>query len=154
MKKKMIAGALSLAVLSAAAIPVCADETLIQVTIPTSYQLTIPKETNIGFNAESTNLDGVLKVSGKVLPTQSIQVTVETKALHNSVQNTNLPYTLKCGADTFTGAVWSEEELYAGLAGEGEGKELQLSVAIDKAEWDKAEAGKYEGGIVFTATLK
>lgn len=161
MKKKMIAGALSLAMLSAMAIPVYAEEntvktgtTPIEASIPSVYTLTIPSETDIQFNAASTDLKGVLKVTGNVLPTQSVKVSVETKALENSVQKTTLPYTLKYNGSVFTSDEWDETELRAGLAGEGEGKELTLSVAIESADWASAKAGTYEGSIVFTAAMQ
>lgn len=163
MNKKIIAGTLSLAMLSVVAVPAYAENndnttqtgtTPIGASVPSSYTLTIPSKTNIEFNAESTALDGVLKVTGNVLPTQSVKVTVETNALHNSVQNTDLPYTLKYGDDTFESAEWNEEDLRAGLEGDGEGKELSLSVAIAKSDWDNAEAGTYEGSIVFTANMQ
>lgn len=156
MKKRIPAVALSLVLLLAVAIPVSAEDkeetTTIEVSIPSTYILTIPSETDIEFNAESTDLEGVLKVTGNVLPSQSVGVTATTNALHNSVQDTDLPYTLKCDGNEFTFAEWNETELRAGLTGVG--KELKLSVDIDSTEWNNAKAGKYEGSIVFTATLK
>lgn len=156
MKKRILVGTMSLVLLLAVAIPVSAedkeDTTPIEASVPSTYTLTIPAETNIEFNAESTDLEGVLKVTGNVLPSQSVQVTATTKALHNSVQNTDLPYALKYDGNEFTSAEWSETELRAGL--EGDGKELTLNIAITQADWNNAKAGTYEGSIVFTATLK
>lgn len=158
MKKRILAGALSLVLLLAVAIPVSAEDkeetTPLEVSVPSTYTLTIPAETNIEFNAESTDLKGVLKVTGNVLPTQSVQVTATTKALHNSVQDTDLPYALKYDGNEFTSAEWNETELRDGLEGDGKGKELSLNVAITQADWNNAKAGTYEGSIVFTATLK
>lgn len=158
MKKRILAGTISLVLLLAVAIPVSAEDkegtTPIEASVSSTYTLTIPAETNIEFNAESTDLKGVLKVTGNVLPTQSVQVTATTNALHNSVQNTDLPYTLKYDGNEFTSADWNETELRAGLEGDGKGKELSLNIAITKADWNNAKAGKYEGSIVFKAALK
>lgn len=148
--KKIIAGALGVAMMIAAAFPVYAENetTEISTSVDSTYTLTIPKKTDIIFNAESTDLTGTLKVTGNVLPTQSVVVTAETKDLYNSVQNTTLPYKLMNETEEFTTSTWNEEELRA------ENKEFRLSVAIEKSEWDKAEAGSYEGSIVFTADMQ
>lgn len=148
--KKIVAGALGIVVMIAAALPVYAENetTEINTSVDSTYTLTIPKKTDIIFNAESTDLTGTLKVTGNVLPTQSVVVTVETKDLYNSVQNTTLPYKLMNETEEFTTATWNEEELRS------ENKEFQLSVAIEKSEWNKAVAGSYEGSIVFTADMQ
>lgn len=150
MNRKIIAATLSLTLMMGTALTVNAEEktTPINASVDSTYTLTIPAQTDIVFNAESTDLKGVLKVTGNVLPTESVVVTAEKKDLYNSVQNTTLPYRLMYGADEFTTAAWEEEELRAG------NKEFQLSVAIEKTDWDKAEAGSYDGSIVFTAEMQ
>lgn len=149
--RKIIAGALSLLVILAAARPVHAEEqktTEISTSVASTYILTIPAKTEIEFDEESTDLNGTLKVTGNVLPTQSVVVTVETHDLENSVQNTILPYALMNGTEKFETATWNEEELRA------ENKEFQLSVAIEQEDWNRAKAGSYEGSIVFIADMK
>lgn len=159
--KKITMGLTALALMGAMALPVSAqetqeDSTIIKATIQSDYTLTIPAETAIEFQATSTSLNGKLKVKGNVLPTQEVIVTAQAKAFHNKVQDKDLPYKLidKRNGSEFTSATWDEDTLRAGLAGEGQGKELPLSVDITKENWDKAEAGNYEGSIVFTARLQ
>ena len=159
MRQKRIACILGIALLSAAALPVYAQETSqekttqLEAEVGSEYTLTIPAKTTIAFNATETDLTGTLKVSGNVLPTQNVTVTATCNPLHNAVQNTNLPYTLKIkDGDTFSSAQWNEDELRSGQTGDG--KQIALSVAITEDEWKKAEAGKYEGSIVFSAELK
>lgn len=154
MRKKRIACILGIALLSIASLPAYAEETTkLEAEVASTYTVTIPAKTTIDFSAEETDLDGSLKVSGNVLSTQNVTVTATCNPLHNTVQDTDLSYTLKVkDADTFTLAQWNEEELRSGLTGDG--KQIALSVAIPADEWNKAKAGKYEGSIVFSAELK
>lgn len=150
MNKKIIAAVLGLTLMMGTVLPAHAEEktTPINASVDSTYTLTIPAKTDIAFNAESTDLNGVLKVTGNVLPTESVTVTVKTNDLENRVRNMKLPYKLMYGANEFTTATWNEDELRA------ESKEIQLSLAIEKSDWDKAEAGSYEGSIVFTAGMQ
>lgn len=155
MKKQMISGALGIAMLSMLVLPVHAEDqsgdTTIKAKIDSTYTLTIPLETEIAFNAETTNLASKLKVTGNVLPTQKVDVTATSGNFHNSVQDTDLPYTLKDDKGAFTGASWSADELRAGL--EGKGKEIGLSINIAPSDWNQAKAGDYTGTITFTAAM-
>ncbi|WP_455683694.1 hypothetical protein [Thomasclavelia sp.] len=157
MKKQMISGVLGIAMLSMLVLPVHAEEqsgdTTIKATITSTYTLTIPQETPIDFNAETTNLASKLKVTGNVLPTQKVDVTATPGNFHNNVQNTDLPYTLKDDNGNFTGASWNADELRAGLEGEGKGKEIGLTINIAKSDWNQAKAGDYTGTITFTAQM-
>ena len=116
--------------------------------VESTYTLTIPSKTEIVFNSTSTDLNGTLKVTGNVRPMQKVTVKAELNALHNAVQNTNLPYKLMSGGGEFQAADWSETELRA-----AEPKELQLSVDIAAEDWNQAKGGEYQGNIVFTAEL-
>ena len=116
--------------------------------VESTYTLTIPSKTEIVFNSTSTDLNGTLKVTGNVRPMQKVTVKAELNALHNAVQNTNLPYKLMSGAVEFQAADWSETELRA-----AEPKELQLSVDIAAEDWNQAKGGEYQVNIVFTAEL-
>lgn len=154
MRQKKIACILGIVLLSIAALSVHAEEktTQLEAEVASTYVLTIPAKTTIAFNATETDLEGTLKVSGNVLPMQNVTVTATCSPLQNSVQNTGLPYTLKIKSGAiFSSAQWNEDELRSGLTGDG--KQIALSVAITEDEWNKAEAGKYEGSIVFSAEL-
>lgn len=152
--RKITMGLTAFVLMGAMALPVSAQElqktgnTEVTANVASDYVLTIPAKTEIAFNATSTNLAGTLKVTGNVLPTQEVKVTATPNALHNEVQNTDLPYTLKKGAEIFTADTWNETELRE------ETKAVQLSIAITEAEWNKAEAGNYTGSITFTANLQ
>lgn len=157
--KKITTGLTALALIGAMALPASAQDTetkdtTIKARIQSVYTLTIPAETQIDFEAASTDLAGKLKVTGNVLPSQEVSVTAQAKDFHNKVQNTNLPYKLMEGQAEFQTAVWDEDTLRAGLSGTGYGKEIQLSIAIGEDDWKTAEAGDYEGTITFTALLQ
>lgn len=160
--RKITIGIAALALTGAMVLPVTAQEntqdkdTTIKASVRSTYTLSIPAETTIDFKAASTDLNGVLKVTGNVLPSQEVEVTVQAEDFHNNVQNTDLPYTLvnKADSNAFTGATWDEDTLRAGLAGEGKGKEIQLSIVIAEQDWKLAKAGEYEGTITFTAALQ
>ncbi len=159
MKRKITMGLTAFALMGAMALPVSAQEnteskdTTIRATIQSTYTLTIPAETTIDFEAVSTNLEGELKVAGNVLPSQEVEVTANAGTFHNTVQNTDLPYKLMNGQEEFKTSTWDEDTLRAGLQ-EGQGKAIPLSIAIEEADWETAEAGEYTGTITFTATLQ
>lgn len=151
--KNFTAGLLTMALMGAMALPVGAADTDSQTleltaSVKSEYILTIPSKTDIAFNKTSTDLNGTLKVTGNVLPTQKVTVTATANSLKNSVQNTELPYKLMNGKDEFKTTEWSESELSAAMP-----KELQLQVAITEDDWKAAKAGDYTGSIVFLAEL-
>lgn len=148
--RKITAGLMAMALVGTMALPVSAEEKTTEITasVKSEYTLSIPANTDIDFNATSTNLDGTLKVTGNVLPTQTVTVSTQANRLYNSVQDTSLPYKLMNGQSEFQSATWNENELRAETP-----KEFQLSIAITEADWNQAEAGDYSGSIVFTATM-
>lgn len=88
MKKRFIAGMMSVALMGAMALPVGAaatDSQTMQLTasVEPTFTLTIPAKTDIDFNSTSTNLNGTLKVTGNVLSNQKVTVTATANALHN-----------------------------------------------------------------------
>ena len=129
------------------------QKTDLKTKVTSSYTLTIPAATTIAFNRTSTDLNGVLKVSGNVDVGEKVTVTATPHALNNESHKKELPYTLMKGEAVFETADWSETELREGLKGDGSGKELQLSVAITEEAWKAAKAGSYEGSITFVAKL-
>lgn len=160
MKRKITMGLTAFALMGAMVLPVSAQEnteskdTTIKANIQSAYTLTIPAETQITFEAVSTNLAGALKVTGNVLPSQEVVVTATAGAFHNNVQNTDLPYKLMNGQEEFKTATWDETELRSGFEQESQAKAIQLSIAIAESDWQFAQAGDYEGSITFTANLQ
>lgn len=154
MRKKIIAGITCAMLMGAMALPVSAEETPITATVGSSYELTIPASTNIVYNATTTPLNGIVTVEGNVLPNQIVTVSATPGNLHNSEQNTNLPYTLVTSNTTqqFSSDTWNETQLRDRLNG-GDGKTVSLSVNITEDNWKSAEAGTYTGNITFTSEL-
>ena len=104
MRKQIFTGIVCIMLMGMMALPVSAEETPITATVTSSYELSIPAATDIDFNVTSTNLEGTLKVTGNVLPTQTVSVSAQTKPLSNSVQGTTLPYELRNGTSEFSTA--------------------------------------------------
>ena len=158
--KKIITGVTAFALMGAVALPVSAQDntetkdTTIKANIQSTYTLTIPAETDIAFEATSTSLNGTLKVTGNVLPSQEVEVTAQAKDFHNHAQNADLPYKLMNGQEEFKIATWNETELRNGFENSQNAKEIQLSIAIEESNWKTAKAGDYEGSITFTANLQ
>lgn len=151
MKRKTLAGMMSLAVMATVAVPVYAEEktTAINTSVESKYELTIPTTTDIAFNVTSTNLNGELKVTGNVKPNETVTVSAVKNKLENQDNaGAEIDFALKQGTGDFTSATWNEQELIE------ETKAISLSVAIEQSAWDNAKAGEYTGGIVFTAELK
>ena len=160
MKARKITMAITtLALVGVMALPVSAQETeqtkdtTITANVQSTYTLSIPASTQIEFEATSTELNGKLKVTGNVLPMQEVVVTAQADKFYNAAQNKDLPYRLMNGQTEFSSDVWDEDTLRDGLQ-EEKGKAIQLSIAIDEADWKTAEAGEYTGTITFTANLQ
>ncbi|SHH57200.1 hypothetical protein SAMN02745196_00819 [Clostridium collagenovorans DSM 3089] len=156
--KKITMGLTALVLMGTMVLPVSAEEksdtTRIKANVKSTYTLTIPAETTVNFEATSTDLNGALKVKGNVLSTQEVVVNATANDFHNTSQNKDLPYKLvnKAEGKEFSIATWDEDILRAGLS-DGQGKEILLSVDITDDNWNKAEAGDYEGSITFIANL-
>lgn len=158
-KNKAIAGAMSMMLLCAAVMPVSAaapedqtSSTQLNAEVDSKYTLTIPSTTNIQFNELSTKLDGELKVTGNVDTDEQIVV----KATANPLTKTSgekIDYKLTDGTTDFTGAVWNEAELRAGLANAEGQKAIDLFIEITQDEWNQAKAGSYTGNVTFVASL-
>lgn len=150
MKRKTLAGMMSLAIMAAVAVPVYAEDktTELNTNVSSTYELTIPSATEIDFNAATTALNGELKVTGNVKPDETVTVSAAKNILENQDNaGAAIEFALKKDASDFTSETWSEAELRSGT------KEISLSVAIEQSAWDSAKAGDYTGGIVFTAEL-
>ncbi|KAB5606249.1 hypothetical protein [Bifidobacterium jacchi] len=164
-KHMTLAGALIVAgLLLAPATAVAADsneqagETQLNATVESTYTLTIPRDTQIAFETETTPLDA-LKVTGNVND-EVVTVTAETSGVLDATNRDDkaaIAYTLNAGEPTVAspedGLVWSEDELRAGFLNDGDAKTVPLTVAIDAADWAVAKAGTYAGTITFTAEI-
>lgn len=148
--RKITTRLMVIALIGTMALPVSAQDNTTEITasVESKYTLTIPADTNIKFNAISTDLNGTLKVTGNILPTQTVSVSAQADPLYNSVQDTSLPYRLMNGDTEYQTVTWSEDELRSATP-----KEIELSIAITENDWNQAEAGSYARSIVFTAVI-
>lgn len=158
MKRRIFISMVSMMAMTVFVLPVHGAEgsehtTDLKAEVTSSYILTIPKETTIAYQTLSNKLNGVLSVKGNVKANEKVVVTAATKPLHCTAQDKDLPYKLMNGSAEFTQAEWNEEELRKELEAEGTGKNLQLTADITKDAWDAAEAGSYEGSVMFKAEL-
>lgn len=159
MKKRWIAGMASVMLLTTAIMPVYAEspsqqsgELQIKTEVDSSYTLTIPQNTDIEFEKTSTQLSGALKVSGNVDTDEQVTVTATANPLSKASGET-IDYALTDGTAAFTGAVWDEAELRAGLTNAEGQKAIDLYIEITEDEWSQAKAGSYAGTITFVASL-
>ena len=152
--KKIISGTLALALATMMSVPINAtsQSTTISAKIESDYKLTIPAKTEINYGSTSSDLKGELKVTGNVEANEVVKVTVGTSAFYNDKHKEEIAYTLVKDGKKFTGEVWDETELRDGL--NGNAKEVQLAINIERDEWLKAKAGEYIGSITFTASLQ
>lgn len=129
-------------------LPVMADEktTTLTASKASTYTLTIPADTQITYNTEKTELNG-LKVTGNVKPGSTVNVKATKNPLQRLGTKDVLTYSLNNGDTEFESASWNEEELRAG------DKEIALSVSITKDAWASAKAGDYTGSIIFDIAL-
>ena len=167
MKKRLTAATAAIITLAGTCVlagPALADptddpqskSTTLTATVNSEFTLTIPRNTEIAYEATTTDLSD-LKVIGNVNQ-QEVVVTAETSDLAetNRGDGATIDYTLNAGDSAYPddGLVWDEEDLRAGYLDETNAKTESLSVGITKDTWEKAKAGTYEGTITFTATMR
>jgi len=152
MKKKIIAGIMSMMLVVAMALPVTASETkttTLQAAVPSTYTLSIPLSQSITLDATSTDI-GTIEVTGNIKTTEKVVVTVGTTAFANKDKlGDTIAYTLVDGDAIFTGAQWSETDLQSASP-----LTYDLAVEIAESQWKSASAGNYEAVITFTAVIE
>lgn len=152
MKTKILACALSAAMLGGLAVPACAAEpqtetTTLKATVNSSFLLSIPANQTVLYNAAKTDI-GRVSVTGNVLSTEEVTVTVDKTNFKHATKDAAIPYTLTNNEIPFTKGVWSETELRDATP-----KAVDLSVNVDAADWTAAPAGAYTSTITFNAAL-
>lgn len=159
MKKKIIAGMMSVLLATGMTMPVGAanpgqqsGSTQLNTSVESSFILTIPATTNIVFNETKTQMPGSLKVSGNVDTNDWVLVVATTNPLEK-ITGESIDYSLTDGTNVFTDARWNETELRAGLTSAEGQKEIPLFVEITEEEWKQAKAGNYTGTVTFVAGL-
>lgn len=117
------------------------------------YMVSIPAAARIQFNAVDT-LIGNLQITGNIKDSKNVYVTVNGGNGNGSFtnktdNNSHMAYNVTATAN---GALLTN--FTANSAEAKSGKQTPLYVHIDRAQWDQATAGEYEGHITFNATLK
>lgn len=154
--KKLASFALAFALCAVCAVSAFADTTSgttnptsgttnITTSIPSSYTVVIPAETNIPFNKADTELTGALHLSAAQLhPGHSVTISATANKLVNQADTTKtIPFTLYANNKRFTSA-----EFYSTA------DNVQLSVHIDQTAWNAAPAGSYTGSVTFTISYQ
>lgn len=116
--------------------------TVINTNISPTYTITIPVDTQINFNATSTNIGAVEVVAAQIEPDKVIRINVSYDKLKNSIDNNKtIVYALKNQNSNFTSANFTSA-----------GDKVNLTVEIAQSEWDNAYAGNYSDTITFTVS--
>ena len=148
--RKLTAMALSMMFILGSVIPVGAEETQIrQTTISVSidpvYTVTIPANTTIERGEQSVKLGSVSLDNARLEPDKTVNVSVSASGkLKNSKNESNtIAYKIMDGNKEFSIATYAES-----------GNSTNLTLSIDKSEWDKAYAGSYSDTLVFTISYR
>lgn len=148
MKKRVVSIIAAAAMLTACALPVCAEDqtTTITATVPSSYILTIPANTTVAYHAASTKLDGTVKVTGKLAANETVTVTAAAGDLATASGDKLAYQLMKEDNSAFTADTWTKADIQAN-------KSTDVYISIAAADWDAAVAGNYTGTITFTAEV-
>ncbi len=152
MEKKEIARRISTiltaAVFFAAAVPVSASEqqTTLNLVIPSTYTMTIPKSQHIEYGKNETQI-GTLTVEGNIRPDEALYVSVKKSAFQNLEKKHSFAFRLLSGSEEFSGRSWSGMELETEQT-------VPLSVSIADTVWDEVQAGNYTAALTFTAEIQ
>lgn len=111
-------------------------------TVNSHFTLTIPMRTEIPFETESTPI--AVQVIGNVKQGETVVVTTQEGALANKKGNGEIPYTLDVNEHT-----WSEAELRSAAP-----TVKSVNLKLTPESWDQAQAGEYQGTLMFTANLQ
>lgn len=154
MKKKLVCMTLTLSLilsLSVTAFATSVDQddgspstagTEITTSITPTYVVTIPADTDIPFEATSTELGKIELTSAQLEPGYVVMVSASAGALTNDADAAaTIPYTLESEGSAFTSAQYTAA-----------GDSTTLDVSIEQTAWDSAYAGSYTGTITFTVT--
>lgn len=115
------------------------------VSIAPTYTVTIPADTKIEFNKESTDFGKIELTAAQIDPGYVVKVSAEAGELKNAAdESKTIPYALNATAaeGTEKSAFTSAEYLTAG-------DHTPLTIDITKDDWNKAFAGSYTGVVTF-----
>ncbi len=119
--------------------------TTISTSIAPTYTVTIPADTIIAFNAESTNFGKIELTSAQLNPGYAVKVSAQAGELKNEADTSKtICYALneKITEGETAKAFTSAEYLTKGDL-------TSLTIDITKDDWNKAFAGSYTGVVTF-----
>ncbi len=139
--KKMLSAGLALLMIALCALPAFANAVKISTTGTVDYQLAFPADTEIPWEASSTDVGAVTATKLIIEPTKVVKVSVASTNAYNLVHVEDAEKTI---AYTLTGA--------DSIAfGPGEvGKNFPLSVGVADEQWAQAAAGEHRDTLTFT----
>ena len=148
--RKLTAMALSMMFVLGSVIPVGAEETqtrqtTISVSIDPVYTVTIPANTTIERGEQSVKLGSVSLDNARLEPDKTVNVSVSAsgKLKNSKDESKTIAYKIMDGNKEFSIATYAES-----------GNSTNLTLSIDKSEWDKAYAGSYSDTLVFTISYR
>ena len=148
--RKLTAMALSMMFILGSVIPVGAEETQIRqtkisVSIDPVYTVTIPANTTIERGEQSVKLGSVSLDNARLEPDKTVNVSVSAsgKLKNSKNESKTIAYKIMDGNKEFSIATYAES-----------GNSTNLTLSIDKSEWDKAYAGSYSDTLVFTISYR
>ena len=148
--RKLTAMALSMMFVLGSIIPVGAEETqkrqtTISVSIDPVYTVTIPANTTIERGEQSVKLGSVSLDNARLEPDENVNVSVSAsgKLKNSKDESKTIAYKIMDGNKEFSSATYAES-----------GNSTNLTLSIDKSEWDKAYAGSYSDTLVFTISYR
>lgn len=154
--KRFLAPVLALAMCCVMAVPVFAEDTVIDQSaadrtakttvdfcVDPTYTVTIPESVEVDFNATKTQFGSIKLEQAQIDPDKQIVVSVAAgEALVNLEDHTKtLPYTIEDGNGKFTSAAYFAE-----------GDETALTINIAENAWNAAYAGDYSDTVTFTVS--
>lgn len=119
------------------------DATSVNVStyIRPSYSVRIPADAEIAYGDETTGIGAVELVSARIEPDMCISVSAKTDGLlvNAASDDSVIPYRLMTNDTLYIGSIFTEA-----------GEKTDLQIAVTEEDWEKADAGNYDGTIVFT----
>lgn len=149
--KKLISAALTLTMLLSLSSTVFAadlkqdsdpsqTDATISATINPTYTVTIPADTIVPFEANSTPFGAIEATAVQIEPNMKITVSVTAGMLVNAKDSTQkIPYSIR-----------KDDNLFTSFDILKKGDKANLTIDIAKADWKLAAAGSYSDKVIFT----
>lgn len=116
--------------------------TTISTQIEPMYEVIIPYDTTVEFNATKTVLGSIELTKAQLEPNHIVTVSLETSGLLKHSAN---------GVDAIAYTLGDENgNSYTSAEYKAEGEERELWININRQSWDRATAGNYSDTVIFT----